>query len=50
MVRGHGAGKMLARILGKEAVPTQSELEDLVLDLILRGGFAHPYSRPTATG
>jgi very-short-patch-repair endonuclease len=43
----HGPGprrgrKMLARILGKEAAPTQSELEDLVLDLILRGGFAHP--------
>ena len=24
------------------AAPTQSELEDVVLDLLLRGGFAHP--------
>ncbi len=43
----HGPGprrgrKKLARILGTEAAPTQSELEDVVLDLILRGGFAHP--------
>jgi hypothetical protein len=29
-------------VLGVEAAPTQSELEDLVLDLILRGGFVHP--------
>jgi very-short-patch-repair endonuclease len=43
----HGPGpvrgrKKLARILAKSAAPTQSELEDVVLDLILRGGFAHP--------
>jgi very-short-patch-repair endonuclease len=43
----HGPGPMrgrkkLARILAKSAAPTQSELEDVVLDLILRGGFAHP--------
>jgi very-short-patch-repair endonuclease len=43
----HGPGptrgrKKLARILATGAAPTQSELEDAVLDLILRGGFAHP--------
>jgi very-short-patch-repair endonuclease len=38
-VRGR---KKLAKVLGTEAAPTQSELEDAVLDLILRGGFAHP--------
>lgn len=43
----HGPGpqrgrKKLARILGTRAAPTQSELEDAVLDLILRGGFAQP--------
>jgi very-short-patch-repair endonuclease len=43
----HGPGpvrgrKKLAKIIGTEAAPTQSELEDAVLDLILRGGFAHP--------
>ena len=43
----HGPGptrgrKKLARILATGAAPTQSELEDVVLDLILRGGFAHP--------
>ncbi len=43
----HGPGpkrgrKKLARILAKSAAPTQSELEDVVLDLILRGGFSHP--------
>jgi very-short-patch-repair endonuclease len=34
--------KKLARILARSAAPTQSELEDVVLDLVLRGGFAHP--------
>ena len=34
--------KKLARILAKSAAPTQSELEDVVLDLVLRAGFAHP--------
>ena len=43
----HGPGpkrgrKKLARILAKSAAPTQSELEDVVLDLILRSGFTHP--------
>jgi very-short-patch-repair endonuclease len=43
----HGPGptrgrKKLARLLATGAAPTQSELEDVVLDLILRGGFAHP--------
>jgi len=43
----HGPGptrgrKKLARILGTGAAPTQSELEDAVLDLVLRGGFALP--------
>jgi hypothetical protein len=43
----HGPGptrgrKKLARILATGAAPTQSVLEDVVLDLILRGGFSHP--------
>jgi very-short-patch-repair endonuclease len=43
----HGPGptrgrKKLARILATGAAPTQSELEDAVLDLVLRGGFVHP--------
>ncbi len=43
----HGPGpkrgrKKLARILARSAAPTQSELEDVVLDLILRSGFTHP--------
>ncbi len=43
----HGPGptrgrRKLARILATGAAPTQSELEDAVLDLVLRGGFAHP--------
>jgi very-short-patch-repair endonuclease len=43
----HGPGprrgrKKLARILGTDSAPTQSVLEDAVLDLVLRGGFAHP--------
>ena len=43
----HGPGptrgrRKLARILATGAAPTQSETEDVVLDLILRGGFAHP--------
>jgi hypothetical protein len=43
----HGPGptrgrKKLARIIATGAAPTQSELEDVVLDLILRSGFAHP--------
>ena len=43
----HGPGprrgrKRLARVIGTEAAATQSELEDVVLDLILLGGLAHP--------
>ena len=43
----HGPGPTrgrhkLARFLATGAAPTQSELEDVVLDIILRGGFAHP--------
>ena len=43
----HGPGptrgrRKLARILALSAAPTQSELEDAVLDLVLRGGLAHP--------
>ena len=43
----HGPGptrgrKKLTRILATGAAPTQSETEDAVLDLVLRGGFAHP--------
>jgi len=34
--------KRLARIVATGPAPTRSELEDAVLDLILRGGFAHP--------
>jgi hypothetical protein len=32
----------LARIVATGPAPTRSELEDIVLELILRGGFAHP--------
>jgi len=43
----HGPGptrgrKKLARIVATGAAPTQSELEDATLDLILRGGLPHP--------
>ena len=43
----HGPGPRrgrtkLARILARSAAPTQSELEDVVLELILQGGFTHP--------
>jgi very-short-patch-repair endonuclease len=43
----HGPGpvrgrKKLAKLIATGAAPTQSELEDVVLDLVLRGGFAHP--------
>jgi very-short-patch-repair endonuclease len=34
--------KKLARIVATGPAPTRSELEDVVLDLILRGGLAHP--------
>jgi very-short-patch-repair endonuclease len=43
----HGPGptrgrKKLARVLSRSAAPTQSELEDVVLDLMLSAGFVHP--------
>lgn len=43
----HGPGprrgrKILATVIATGAAPTQSELEDAVLDLILRSGFLHP--------
>ena len=34
--------KKLARIVATGPAPTRSELEDAVLDLLLRGGLAHP--------
>jgi len=34
--------KAFARVIATGAAPTRSELEDAVLDLLLRGGFAHP--------
>jgi hypothetical protein len=34
--------RKLARIIATGAAPTQSETEDVVLDLVLRGGFVHP--------
>jgi len=45
MLRGPGpkrGRKAFARVIATGAAPTRSELEDAVLDLILRGGFAHP--------
>jgi very-short-patch-repair endonuclease len=36
-----GAGR-LARLIATGPAPTRSELEDAVLDLMLRGGLAHP--------
>jgi hypothetical protein len=43
----HGPGPMrgrkkLAQVIAEHAVPTQSELEDATLDLVLRGGFELP--------
>lgn len=34
--------RKLARIVATGPAPTRSELEDAVLDLVLRGGFVHP--------
>jgi Transcriptional regulator, AbiEi antitoxin/Protein of unknown function (DUF559) len=45
VLRGPGptrGRKTLARIIATGAAPTASELEDAVLDLILRAGFVHP--------
>jgi very-short-patch-repair endonuclease len=43
--------RKLGRIITGGAAPTRSELEDVVLDLILRGGLAHPdVNRPLIVG
>jgi hypothetical protein len=44
-LRGPGPSRgrrTFAQVIATGAAPTRSELEDAVLDLILRGGFAHP--------
>jgi very-short-patch-repair endonuclease len=38
----HRGSNKLTRLLATGPAPTRSELEDVVLDLILSGGFAHP--------
>jgi hypothetical protein len=38
----HRGTRKLRRIIATGPAPTRSELEDVVLDLILRGGLAHP--------
>ena len=43
--RGRTRPQEFAQVLATGAAPTQSELEDVVLDLILRGGFAHATRR-----
>jgi hypothetical protein len=40
--RGRRGVVALRRIIATGPAPTRSELEDVVLDLILSGGFAHP--------
>jgi elongation factor P len=40
--RGRPGSAKLARIVATGPAPTRSELEDVVLDLILRGGHVHP--------
>lgn len=39
---GRRGARDLARIVATGPAPTRSELEDVVLDLLLRGGFPHP--------
>jgi len=39
---GHRGAKALADLIAIGPAPTRSELEDLVLDLLLRGGLPHP--------
>lgn len=39
---GHHGAKKLADLIATGPAPTRSELEDIVLDLLLRGGFPHP--------
>jgi hypothetical protein len=41
-LRARRGSRKLARIVATGPAPTRSELEDAVLDLILRGGLAHP--------
>ena len=41
-LRARRGSRKLARIIATGPAPTRSELEDAVLDLILRGGLAHP--------
>ena len=38
---GHRGAKKLAGVIATGPAPTRSELEDLVLDLVLRGGLPH---------
>jgi elongation factor P len=40
--RGRNGAARLAQIIATGPAPTRSELEDVVLDLILRGGHVHP--------
>jgi very-short-patch-repair endonuclease len=39
---GHRGAKKLADLIATGPAPTRSELEDVVLDLLLRGGLPHP--------
>lgn len=39
---GHRGAKRLADLIATGPAPTRSELEDVVLDLLLRGGLPHP--------
>lgn len=49
--RGRRGITRLRRIVSTGPAPTRSELEDLVLDLLLRNGVAHPeVNRPLALG
>jgi hypothetical protein len=41
-LRGRNGAARLAEIIATGPAPTKSELEDVVLDLILRGGHVHP--------
>lgn len=39
---GHRGARRLAELIATGPAPTRSELEDLVLDVLLRGGLPHP--------
>jgi hypothetical protein len=39
---GHRGAKKLADLIATGPAPTRSELEDVVLDVLLRGGLPHP--------